>query len=173
MARAIPLAILLLTAARGGAGATPSVGAGLTPVFVIDKSTNRNQVVYALALDRTCAFRTDAPVEVFWRMRERGEQETEGLLDWEKPIVGLGAQQITERRPDGGTVVVAIRALPKKPLTFFSRRAGDRCEVAAATFIDGREAAIQRIFAKLWLFGVEYVALEGLADGGPVAEILR
>lgn len=153
--------------------AAPAADAALTPVFVIDKSSNRNQVVYALALEGDCAFRSDAPVHVFWRMRERGEQETEELLDLEQPVVGLGAQEITERRPDGGTVVTTIRGFPRRPLTFTARRDGDRCEVAATALIGGREASLQRVFAKTWLFGVEYVALEGLADGVPAAEILR
>ncbi len=165
MRHGVLLAVLL--------SAAPPLDAGLTPVFAVDKSSNRNQVVYALALDANCAFRSENPVHVYWRMRERGEQETEGLLDLEQPVVGLGAQEITERRPDGGTVVAAIRAMPKRPLAFTARRSGERCEVFASTSIDGRDAVLQRVYAKVWLFGVQYVALEGLADGGPVAEILR
>ena len=46
--------------------------------------------IYGLALDDSCAFRSDTPVHVYWRMRERGEQEIERLLDIEQPVIGLG-----------------------------------------------------------------------------------
>ncbi len=175
MGRGIRLAILFSVAAGAGASAEPASipDAELTPVFVIDKSQNRNQVVYGLALDHDCAFRTAQPVQAFWRMRERGESETEPLLSIEQRAYGLGAQEVTERRADGGTVLLTMRALPERELAFTARRAGDRCEVVATTSIDGREATLSRVFVKTWFLGVRWIALEGLADGNPVREVLR
>ena len=168
---ALLVAWLSLGSGRGDAPAVPD--SELTPVFVVDKSHNRNQVVYGLALDRDCAFRTETPVQVFWQMRERGEGQREGVLDSERPYIGLGPQTIVERRSDGGTVVVAILALPNRPLTFTARRVGRRCEAVATMAIHGREARLQHVFAKVWLLGVVSVTLEGRANGDAVIEKLR
>ena len=175
MGRRVRLAVLLSAAAGAVASAEPASipDVELTAVFFIDKSHNRNQVVYGLALDRDCGFRTARPIQAFWRMRERGEGETEPLLAIEQRAYGLGPQEIIERRGDGGTVVVTMRAVPERELVFAARRAGERCEVLATTSIDGREAVLSRVYVKTWFLGVSWIALEGLADGSPVREVLR
>jgi Domain of unknown function (DUF4833) len=168
-----PGALLATLLGAVPAGAGHGAEAELTPVFVVDKSLNRNQVVYALDLDRQCAPRGDRPVHVYWRMRERGEDETEGVLDLEEPIIGLGPQQVAERRADGGRVVVAIRALPRRPLTFSSRQGAEGCEVVATMVIGGQEATLRRAYARVWLLGLISLELEGRADGRPVIELLH
>ncbi len=164
---------MVVLVSLGAGGATEVSDGPVTPVFVIDKSLNRNQVVYGLSLDRTCALQGEEPVRVYWQMRERGAHETEGLLDAERPLIGLGPQRVIERRPDGGKVRVAIRALPERPLTFEARRVGEGCEAWATMTIAGRDATLEHVFAQVWLLGVISVSLEGRVEGAPIVEQLR
>lgn len=135
----------------------------ISSVLTIEKSSNRNQVDYALQVDDGCAPTGAAPVHPYWRMLERGEFATEALTDREASFLGVLRQNVLGHR-----VEVALRGFPDRTLIIQTQRGADgRCSSQATTTIAGVEARIANVFVKQELFGrVGFVLLTGRADDG-------
>jgi len=130
--------------------------------LVIAKSSNKNQVRYALDVDAACAPTGAQPVHAYWRMFERGPDATEPLTAREQRAFGVERQVV-----DGDDVRVVLRGLPDRAITLRTFRARDgRCACAATTTIEGTRARIASVYVKLSLFGVSYVQLDGVAPTG-------
>jgi hypothetical protein len=139
-------------------------GVEVPSVFFIAKSENKNQVHYGLHLAADCTPATSAPAFGYWRMLERGPTATEPLLSMEAPAYGFARQRVVYSGPDGGRVVVALRALPDRPIVVSSWRGPDGCAASAETDIGGAPAVLTRVFVQLrWPFGVESITLDGYA----------
>jgi hypothetical protein len=164
--------VLLVTtcalAARGAhADAVRFAPTDVTTVFVIAKSENRNQVAYAILLDAQCAPRGNAPVLAYWQNHERGLPATEPLAAHEHGAYGLASQSVTARGANGGSVRVALRALPSRTITIETSKQGERCVASATLAIGGTPARLTSVYAQLkWPFGVEYLMLNGTAIAG-------
>jgi hypothetical protein len=70
---------LAVVAAAGIASAHAAVSQSLASAMIIRKSSNRNQVWYAVAVDDRCAPEGPAPVHPYWRLLEQGPGATEPL----------------------------------------------------------------------------------------------
>jgi hypothetical protein len=168
------LGAVAILAATSSAPGAPGDGARDESLFSITKSENRNFVQYAERLDpRTCAPEGDVPVHAYWRMMEHGPTATEPLLGREQPAYGVAEQRVLTRGPDGGTVQISLRALPREPIVVESHRGPRGCETRARTAIAGVAARLYNVHAVLaWPFGVSRLVVTGwaLADGHVVRD---
>jgi hypothetical protein len=140
----------------------------LASAMVIAKSSNRNQVHYAVAVDASCAPRGPAPVHPYWRMLERGPSVTEPLQPNEQRVLGVDRQEVS-----GNTVEFDLRGMPGRQFTVHGLRTEEgRCSSWVGATIAGTRARLGSIFVQQGLFGsVDYVLLKGTADdGSPVSE---
>jgi hypothetical protein len=145
-------------------------------VFFVSKSENRNQVAYAVNVDTECRPVGEAPVYAYWRMLERSPDAVEPLLPLEQGAYGLGPQHVGPLGEVGGTVSIALRALPGRSIDVRTRRQGAGCVAEAATRIADTPARLFNVYARLaWPFGVASLEVSGWAqsDGRVVREVLR
>ncbi|WP_223637770.1 DUF4833 domain-containing protein [Corallococcus sp. EGB] len=143
--------------------------------FFLTRSENRNQVHYALRLDEACRPVGARPVQVYWRMLERGPSEVEELLGIEQPVYGLEDPQTVEATEDGWRVRVRLRAFPSRPIDITTARAEGKCQVQAWTKLGDSVSRLEHVFVKTsWPFSVDFVRLDGAGpDGQPVHELIR
>ncbi len=141
-----------------------SVSSEISSALAIAKSSNRNQVHYAVQVDDACAPAGAAPVRPYWRMLEKSADATEPLGGFEQRAFGIAKQDV-----EGDSVRIALRALPSRPITIHTERGeGGRCTSSATATINGVPARIDNVFVKVKLFGVDYVQLTGIAKDGSV-----
>ena len=135
----------------------------LASVMVIAKSSNRNQVHYAVAVDKSCVPAGPAPVHPYWRMLERGPSVTQPLEASEQRVLGVDHQEVSR-----DTIQFALRGMPGRQFIVHTLRAGvGRCTSWVGTTIAGTRARLGSIFVQQKLFGsVDYVLLEGTTDDG-------
>ncbi|NOK22016.1 DUF4833 domain-containing protein [Corallococcus carmarthensis] len=143
--------------------------------FFLSRSENRNQVHYALRLDEACRPVGTRPVQVYWRMLERGASEVEELLEVEQPVYGLEDPQQVEATADGWRVRVRLRAFPSRPIDITTARVGGVCQVQAWTKLGNSVCRLEHVFVKTsWPFSVDFVRLDGVGpDGKPVHDLIR
>jgi Domain of unknown function (DUF4833) len=158
--------VVFVAAALGSASvAAAAVPAGeITSAFSIAKSSNRNQVHYAVEVDGACAPTGAAPVKPYWRMLERSPDATEPLLDREQRAYGIASQAV-----EGSQVRLVLRALPDRPVTIRTARAADgTCAATSTMAIGSSTLRLYDIYVKQSLFGVDYILLTGWSDSGAV-----
>ncbi|QSQ27260.1 DUF4833 domain-containing protein [Pyxidicoccus parkwayensis] len=143
--------------------------------FFLSRSENRNQVHYALRLDEACRPVGTRPVQVYWRMLERGESEMEELLGVEQPVYGLEDAQPVDATAEGWRVRVRLRAYPSRPIDITTARVDGECQVQAWTKLGNSVSRLEHVFVKTsWPFSVDFVRLDGVSpEGQPVHELLR
>ncbi|GMT98666.1 hypothetical protein KH5H1_27850 [Corallococcus caeni] len=143
--------------------------------FFLTRSENRNQVHYALRLDEACRPVGTRPVQVYWRMLERGASEVEELLDIEQPVYGLEDSQPVDATAEGWRVRVRLRAFPSRPIDITTARVDGRCQVQAWTKLGNSVSRLEHVFVKTsWPFSVDFVRLDGVSpEGQPVHELIR
>jgi hypothetical protein len=141
----------------------------LASALVIAKSSNRNQVHYAVAVDDSCAPIGAAPVHPYWRMLERGPSVTEALQASEERVLGIEGQQVSD-----GTVRFSVRGLPGRTFYLHTSGTNGRCSSSVETTIAGHLARVDDVFVQQKLFGmIDYVRIEGTtADGARIQERL-
>ncbi len=135
--------------------------------LVISKSSNHNQVHYAVIVDDACAPSGQSPVHPYWRMLERGPAVTEQLSGMEERALGVGRQDV-----EADSVRMVLRAFPSRPITIRTWRAADgSCTSAANMTIAGKPAHIASVFVQQSFLGVSYVLVTGRsADGSSLQE---
>jgi hypothetical protein len=142
------------------------VGAQIASALSIGKSSNKNQVHYAVDVDEGCTPVGAAPVHPYWRMLEKSPDATEGLSGTEQRAYGVARQEI-----DHDTVRIVLKSLPQRPIVIRTWRANNgMCASEASTTISGTPARLDGIFVKLKLFGVDYVQLSGVAPTGAAVQ---
>ncbi|MCP3103669.1 DUF4833 domain-containing protein [Myxococcus sp. K15C18031901] len=143
--------------------------------FFLSRSENRNQVHYALRLDEACRPVGASPVQVYWRMLERGESEVESLLTVEQPVYGLEDSQAVEATADGWRVRIRLRAFPSRPIDVTSTLVNGQCLVQAWTRVGRDVTQLEHVFVKTsWPFSVDFVRLDGVGpEGQPIHELVR
>jgi hypothetical protein len=136
----------------------------LSNAFVITKSSNRNQVNYALEVDGACVPSGSSPVRPYWRMLEHGPSAVESLSDGEARVLGVGKQQVA-----GNLVRLTLRGMPDRAITIQTGRGADgQCGSSAQMTIAGVPARVASVWVKQQLFGISYVLLTGWASDGSV-----
>jgi Domain of unknown function (DUF4833) len=153
---------VLLAGLSGTASASPAVE--IPSALVITKSSNKNQVNYAVHVNGACVPAGPSPVRPYWRMLERSSDATEPLVESELRAFGIDHQTI-----DAGGVNVVLRGMPARAITIRTWRAPDgTCASSANMSIAGVQARVSNVFVRQKLFGVEYVLLTGWTQGGSV-----
>jgi hypothetical protein len=156
-------AVLVGSSSQASASASHEIPSAL----VITKSSNRNQVNYAVVVDDACAPTGPSPVRVYWRMLEHGVNATEPLQADEQRAFG-----IVRQGNEGGVVNLLLKGMPGRAITIRTARAANgTCSASATMTIAGVAAHIEKVHVQQSLFGVDYVLLAGRsAAGGPVTE---
>ena len=171
------LSNLAAVALTTGASLASAAGAPLPSqsAFFLTRSENRNQVHYAVRLDEACRPVGARPVQVYWRMLERGASEVEELLGVEQPVYGLEDPQQVDTTAEGWRVRVRMRAFPSRPVDITTARVGGACQVQAWTKLGNSVARLEHVFVKTsWPFSVDFVRLDGVGpEGKPVHELIR
>jgi len=144
------------------AGASQAVE--IPSALVITKSSNKNQVNYAVQVNESCVPAGQAPVRPYWRMLERGSDATEPLVDSELRAFGIERQEI-----EAGGVNVVLRGLPARSITIRTWRGPDGACVSSANMtIAGVPARVANVYVRQKLFGIDYVLVTGWTTGGGV-----
>jgi|HubBroStandDraft_4_1064222.scaffolds.fasta_scaffold79033_2 hypothetical protein len=148
----------------------PPARGTVVPVFSIAKSENKNQVQYVVRVDDQCAPRGPAPISSYWRMLESGPTETAPILSREVAAYGLASQAVVANDAGGAAVRIVLRAMPSRPLTIVTSRAGDgTCHARATASIAGASAQLFNVYVHLKWDGVDYLLLRGWSlDGSHV-----
>lgn len=177
MRRAAVLAASLVLALAAVARADVDFSASDVPtIFYVDKSDDRNRVDYGIRLDARCLPTSGSPMVVYWREFERGSagRVTHGLNIFEGPVYGIDSQRITERRADGATLEVTVRALSSRRLTIRTGPdVGGGCTATATTTIGAARAVLDHVHLTLGdgPGSLRYADIYGTAvGGGPVTE---
>ena len=162
----IPLVAVVTVAAlprTSSADSSEQIPSALT----ITKSSNKNEVQYAVDVTNACRPAGPAPVHAYWRMLEKGPNTTEPLSSLEQKGFGVGSQSV-----EGDTVRIVVRGLSTRPITIHTYRAANgQCAAESSATIGGVSARISNVFVKLGLFGLSYVQLSGFGPtGGFVSE---
>lgn len=154
------LVVSVLAAATAHAAATREIPSA----FAIAKSSNKNQVHYAVRVNDTCAPASAVPIRPYWRMLERGPNATEPLLDREQRAYGIQSQTVR-----GNDVRLVLRALPDRPIVIRTTRAANgACVATASVTIAKAPARLHDIYIKESLFGVDWLLLTGWSAQGAV-----
>ena len=144
--------------------------AGELRLFSVQKSENKNALVYFVRVDETCRLSRDNPIFVRWHMRERGEGVWEELLVIERSFYALAEQ----RAVDPQHVRTHVRAAPEHPFVVRAEKTEQGCVAFAEADIGGTRAAIARVYADVGFLSVKRATLFGrLADGSAIAENIR
>jgi hypothetical protein len=171
MMRAASLvAPIMLSLTTAGAPAAPMPLRELPSVMVVSKSSNSNEVHYAVSVDGACAAVATAPVRPYWRMNEKGGR-TEGLSRREDAVLGVARQH-----PSADGIQFTVRGFPSRAFVVHTGRASDgSCTSSVDTTIAGTPARLVRVYVKQkFSGGVDYVLLSGrTADGRNVDERIR
>lgn len=156
----VALTIVLLSTRTAAEPSSPNSYDGIN-LFTISKSENRNEVVYAVRVDRNCVPMGTTPVFAYWRMHEKGPAVTEPLLGVEEPAYGMARERELALGANGGTFEIALRAMPNRPIVVQTKREDGACRAWATLSIAGTEATLFNVYARLRWFGVEYLLLSG------------
>jgi hypothetical protein len=153
----------LMAGLAGSASATPAA-AEIPNALVITKSSNKNQVNYAVQVNQACVPAGRSPVHPYWRMLERGADATEPLVDSELRAFGVERQSI-----DAAGVNVVLRGMPARAITIRTWRQPDGgCASSANMTINGVPARVTDVYVRQKLFGIDYVQITGSTSGGQV-----
>jgi hypothetical protein len=167
--RRFPAILCLVAAGSYARGARGAVRPGETfvPIFLIAKSENKNQVQYVVRLDDRCAPVGRTPVSAYWRMLERGPNETEPLLPREARAYGLASQEVIASDASAGQVRAVLTAIPGRPLTIVTSRGSDgACHALATALIAGTPAHLFSVYVRLKWDGIDYLLLQGWSMDG-------
>jgi hypothetical protein len=144
--------------------ARASQAAEIASALVISKSSNKNQVHYAVQVDQACAPVGSSPVHPYWRMLERDASATEPLEESELRAFGIQRQSVVP-----GGVNVVLRGMPARSITILtSRGPGGACTASASMTISGMPARLSDVYVRQKLFGIDYVQVTGRTPGGDV-----
>ena len=153
---ALGLALALVVSVPAGeAAAGEDCDAG--PLFVIERSSNANIVVFEANREETGALHPGKPLTVYWRMfAERGQREELNALE---KRLAYGYDVVGEPGPQ--EALVALHALRTRPVDV---RLASGCP-AAHIASDGRDMRLRRVFVQLksrfLIPSVAYVELHG------------
>lgn len=170
MTRAFVLVASALLIASTSPTADAAQSRELPSVMVVAKSSNKNEVHYAVTVDGACVPAKNAPVHAYWRMRARGPDVTEPLTRREASVLGVGTQAVTT-----DSVHFVVNGMPARTfIAHFTQNADGQCSSIVETTISGSPARVLGIYVKERLFGVDYVQLTGQTrDGAIVRERLN
>jgi hypothetical protein len=139
-------------------------------LFSVQKSENKNELVYFIRADEACRPARYNPVFVRWHMRERGESAWEELLVIERSFYALA-----EQRPlDAQRVQTSVRAAPEHPFIVRIERSEGGCMASAEADIAGVRAVIASVAVEVGFLSVKHATIFGrTGDGSRIAENIR
>ena len=171
MIRPLPVLLILI---GGMASAGETTVRDTDSVIYLTKNTNRNQVHYGVNVDEHCRPLQQDPVYAYWRMLEKGPEETDKLMFWEQPGYGVRQPGAVTRDTDSGSLPLVIRGVPERSILLQTFTTPGGCGARALTDIAGQKAQLVRIDIEVsgWA-NVHRVELHGILakSGEPVSEV--
>ena len=137
----------VLSSATSSVMPTPAIagGARTLPLFHIGRSNSKNRVHYAIRVDAKCRPRGEDPIHIYWRMLEKGPNETEGLNVVER----LRAYGIDiEKRFEKGVNFRFVAYRERLARVRTSMKDG-KCRAETWAPIAGAPAVVDRVFVQV------------------------
>ena len=142
-------------------------------LFHIERNKNKNQVHYAIRLDKNCKPKNKEPIYVYWLDLEAKTPEISSLTWIDQPAYGIQKQTKTS----DSQVKLLLKALPNKVIyvQYFKDKKRNTCKASASTKISNKKSTLRMVyvFAKATLFipVVQYIDIFGkLPNGSSVKE---
>jgi hypothetical protein len=145
--------------------------------FFISKSDDKNRVDYGMRLDTNCAPVGDDAVFPYWRIFEKAPPvRTQSLSFMDKIPYGISTQRTLVRGAMGGEYTLRLKQFERPIRITTTKGANGACSAVARATINGTEAQLISVFAKLaGLVSVDYIDVFGknLKSGVDVTERIR
>lgn len=144
--------------------------------FFISKSDDRNRVDYGMRLDAGCAPYGEEAVFPYWRVFEKTPVRTQELSMMDRIPYGISEQHAISRTPTGGEYSIRLKQLDRPIVISTKKEANGTCSVITRTAINGTQAQLVSVYAKLAGFAsVDYIDVFGknLVSGESVSERIK
>jgi uncharacterized protein DUF4833 len=147
------------------------------PLFVIQRSKNKNEVHYQLTVDDRCHIATDKPVDAVWKLLEDSPEKTKPLTAVDRLAYGVVHQKVAEN-----WVTFQVKPLEERRVkaTALSHPDTQTCAPVVQVEMQGQWVSLERIYVQteegLFKPKVLYVDLFGKSVGAspqPVTERLH
>jgi hypothetical protein len=112
-------------------------------LFIIDRSTNANELIYEARLDSEGLYTKD-PVRIYWIMRTKGGV-TESLNGFESHSV----YGIDVRSAQADLVIFSLKAMSDRPITVHRVEESGAWKVYASMLMLGEECYLDKIFIEV------------------------
>jgi uncharacterized protein DUF4833 len=145
--------------------------------FFISKSDDKNRVDYAMRLDESCAPYGEEAVFAYWRIFEGAPPvRTKEFSFIDKIPYGISEQRALSRTATGGEYALRLKQLDRLILITTKKEANGSCSAITRTAINGSQAQLISVFAKLAGFAsVDYIDVIGknLQSGAAMSERIK
>ena len=145
--------------------------------FFISKSDDRNRVDYAMRLDANCAPYGEEAVFGYWRVFEGSPPvRTKELSLMDKIPYGISEQRALSRTTTGGEYSLRLKQFDRPIVITTKKEANGSCSAITRTAINGSQAQLISVFAKLAGFAsVDYIDVIGknLQSGDAMSERIK
>ena len=115
------------------------------PLFVIQRSKNKNEVHYQLTVDDRCHIATDKPVDAFWKLLEDSPEKTKPLTDVDRLAYGVVNQKVAEN-----WVTFQIKPLEERRVkaTALYHPETQTCAPVVQVEMQGQWVSLERIYVQ-------------------------
>ena len=180
-ALALGLASLFAAALSGPAKTARAGGPRFGPndiraLFAIAKNIDRDEVRYAIRLDKDCMPVGDAPLHAYWQQIEQGPDVVEDLNILDRTVYGIEGQWILKRTADESKVLMTLKATPKRGIAVITRKRDGKCVADSIATINGKPAHLESVFVHIPGFlKVDWIEIKGtdVAASQPVVERVK
>ena len=142
-------------------------------LFHIERNKNKNQVHYAIRLNKNCEPAVKKPVYAYWLNLEAKKLKTSPVKWYQKAAYGIKEQ----KKNAANQWKIILKALPTKKIyvRHFRNKKSDQCSATAWTQVAGKRARLNTVYVfakeKSLIPKVKYVDIFGkLANGTAIKE---
>ncbi len=145
--------------------------------FFISKSDDRNRVDYGMRLDASCAPYGEEAIFPYWRVFEGSPPvRTKELSLMDRIPYGISEQRALSRSATGSEYSLRLKQFERPIVIITKKEANGSCSAMARSTVNGSQAQLVSVFAKLAGFAsVDYIDVFGkdLQSGAPVTERIK
>lgn len=168
------LVSLFALTAQADSNANPFKPGDIRVLFVIKKSTNRNQVAYGIHLDKQCQPVGDEPMYGYWLQYEEGPNEIRDLTFLDRTVYGIHSQKVLKRTPEESKVLMTLKAASDRGVAVITSPKDGGCVAKTITFINSTPANLDHIFVHVaGVMSVDWIEVRGQIDGKDVVERVK
>ena len=142
-------------------------------LFHIERNKNKNQVHYAIRLNKNCEPIAKKPVYAYWLNLEAKKPKTSPVKWYQQAAYGIKEQ----KKNAANEFKIILKALPTKKIyvRYFRNKRSDQCSATAWTQVAGKRARLNTVYVfakeKFLIPKVKYVDIFGkLPNGAAIKE---